>query len=105
MVTTVGGGLHGELRWLHSSMTISPTTQMKLYAAPSPGATRTYTIGNTVWPETGCSGTTHHIHQGTNLNCMTVNSGLTASTEYPLWNYLTFINAIGYAEGLSACDG
>jgi len=101
----VAGGLHGQLRWLHSSSTISPTYQMKLYAAPSPGAARTYTVGSTVYPEAGCTSTAYHVHQGTNLGCMNVNGGLTKSTPYDVWHYLTFINAIDYAEGLHGCDG
>lgn len=101
----VEGGWHGQLRWLHSSSTISPTYQMKLYAAPNPGAARTYTVGSTVYPETGCSSSAHHVHQGTDLSCMTVNGGLEASTAYAVWHYLTYINAIDYEEGLDACDG
>ena len=101
----VAGGLHGQLRWLHSSSTISSSTQMKLYAAPNPGAARTYTIGSTVFPETSCSATAYHVHQGTDLSCMTVNGGLVASTKYPVWHYATFINAIDYEEGLHNCDG
>ena len=101
----VAGGLHGELVWFHTSRTISSSTQMKLYAAPSPGAARTYTVGSSTDDHVGCGWTAYHVHQGTNLGCMNVNGGLGDATEYPLWHYLTFINAIDYAEGLHGCDG
>lgn len=101
----VAGGWHGELAWLHTSRTILSSTQMKLYAAPSPGAARTYTIGSTTYDRDNCASTAYHVHQGTNLDCMTVNGGLVASTKYPVWHYATFINAIDYEEGLHNCDG
>lgn len=98
-------GLHGQLRYIHTTRTVPEEFGMWLYAAPSPGTTRAFVIGQTTNDFSGCNWDGYHVHQGTLTDCMVVNSALTPTTIYSVWHPYTFVNKIDYAEGLHLCDG
>jgi hypothetical protein len=99
----VMGGLHGQLRYLHSTRTVPSDFAMQLFAAPGSGATRSFVLGSTT-SDDGCDWEGYHVHQGTLLSCMTVNAALLPTTQYTIWNPYFFVSEIDYAEGLSGCD-
>lgn len=99
------GGLHGELQDIHTSRTISTSTQMKLWAGPGNGEQRVFAIGNTTEDDDGCAWVGYHVHQGTLLDCMTVNAALQSTTQYSIWHPYFYISEIDYEEGLNGCDG
>jgi hypothetical protein len=100
----VAGGLHGQLRYVHTTRTVPTNFQMQMWAGPNGYKSSSYKIGVTT-ADDGCPWEGYHVHQGTLLDCMTVNAGLVSATQYEIWNPWTFINLIDYAEGLHGCDG
>lgn len=101
----VAGGLHGELRWLHTSRTIGTGVAMSLYAAPYPGNKTSHTVGATTLDNVGCSWDGYHVHQGTLVDCMAVNTALSPTTVYSVFDIDRYLHEIDYAEGLSLCNG
>ncbi len=100
----VKGGLHGQLFNQHQSRTISSSFQMNFNAAPIWGAQYGYILGNTTRDNVGCTWVDYRVHQGTAIGCMGVNGALTASTQYDVWNFWSYINVITYTEGMHNCD-
>lgn len=102
----VGGGWHGQLRYLHMDRDVAEDYQLKYYSAPTPyGAQYGRHVGDTT-DDTDCSTQTEawNVHQGTLIGCMGVNSGLGVSDESPVWDFWSYINVITYTEGMDNCD-
>lgn len=101
------GGLHGQLQFIHINRTVSSGYAMMFYAAPGSagGASNGYIVGWTQNDSVNCGWNGYHVHQGTLLDCMDVNTALQPTTIYPITNLYTWIHKFDYAEGLHACDG
>ena len=101
----VAGGLHGELQWYHSARSIGSGVAMNVYAGPYPGYQSTTTVGYTTVDNDNCSWQGYHVHQGTLVDCMVVNTSMSGTTIYNVWDIDRYLHEIDYAEGLSLCDG
>ncbi len=100
----VKSGLHGQLRNLHQSRTIAASTQMKFYSAPTWGSQKAYTLGNST-DDSDCGGWTEYgVHQGTLIDCMSVNGTFDPEEQSDTWDFWSYINVIRYTEGLDSCD-
>jgi hypothetical protein len=102
----VANGLHGQLQWLHTGRSLGDGVAANVYAGPYPGYQSTTTIGfTTVDNDGGCSWVGYHVHQGTLVDCMVVNSSMSGTTIYNVWDVDRYLHEIDYAEGLALCDG